>query len=505
MSAATELVGSDRQPTAVGAPPDAPLGVVDIGSNSVRLVVFEGASRVPTLLFNEKSLCGLGRRLMDTGQLADAGVACALKALRRYRSITQALEVSALHAVATAAVREAANGVEFVRRAGECLQTPVRVLSGEEEAELSARGVLSGIPDADGIVGDLGGGSLELLNLKHAGLADRTTLGLGPLKLMGEGMAAARSQATMAMKAVPWLKSAKGRSLYLVGGAWRTLARIDMAQRNYPVRVLQQYEIGADRASLLCQRLAGMSRHELEALGEISERRLDVIPYAAMVLEALIAAAKPKRLVVSSYGLREGVHHAALEPALQACDPLLEGARAMGTRYGRPVSLSGEILTFIDPLFRVEAPRQRVLREAAVLLSDIGWRLHPDDRAVGVFHRVLRSQFSGITHPERAFLALTLLMRYGGSSAGVESATAADFLSSEEVEAARILGRALRTAHTLCGHATGTLCHFALELDADALILKVDTPYADFVGEMVERRLAQLASALGVSHRVDTR
>lgn len=479
------------------ADPDRPVGVIDIGSNSIRLVVFEGGVRSPVALFNEKSLCGLGRGLGRTGQLNEAGIVCALAALRRFRAIARALHVQRLVPVATAAVREATNRDEFVKQAGDILGVPVRILSGDEEAELSARGVLCGIPDANGIVADLGGGSLEMIDLATSGEMRATSTNLGPLRLIDGGLVGARAEARRVLEETAVVTSGTGRPLYLVGGAFRTLARVQMAQTNYPIRVLQQFTMTPDEATQLARLISSLSRRELEAIDEINGKRAETLPYAALVLEELIAVAKPSAIVISAFGLREGLFHALLSDDRQAVDPLLDGVRGLAERHGR-ISLGAELFEFLDGLALEEGDNEQRLRLAASFLCDVSWRSHPDDRAASAFNLVLRSSIAGVTHRERVFLGLVLYNRYGGPADSVPARMARDFLTSKERDRAEILGKAMRFALTFTGHAPGILPRLKIKREKTTLKLVVAAELAELVGEAPEKRLQQLADALGL-------
>ena len=204
-----------------------PVAVVDIGSNSVRLVVYDGLRRSPTPVFNEKILCGLGKGVAITGKLADSGIARALAALRRFRALAKQIGVKQVFAVATAAAREATNGQTFIESAEEAIGVGINVLSGKEEARYAALGVIAGIPEADGIVGDLGGGSLELIDVQDGKLRDGITLPIGPLRLIdmsGGSIKRAKEIVDEYLEKATLLGNLKGRSFYAVGGTWRNLA-----------------------------------------------------------------------------------------------------------------------------------------------------------------------------------------------------------------------------------------------------------------------------------------
>ena len=159
------------------------VGVVDVGSNSVRMVVFDGAARSPAYFYNEKVMCGLGLGLAETGRLNPRGRERALAALRRFALLAEGMNMAPLTVVATAAVREAADGQEFSNEVLRETGLRLWVISGDEEARLSAQGVLLGWPDAKGIVCDIGGSSMELAQVGGGKVGARATSPLGPFRL----------------------------------------------------------------------------------------------------------------------------------------------------------------------------------------------------------------------------------------------------------------------------------------------------------------------------------
>ncbi len=269
-----------------------PVAVVDIGSNSVRLVVYDGLRRAPTPVFNEKMLCGLGRGVATTGKLNAEGMERALAALKRFRALTRQIGVRETYAVATAAAREAKNGEAFVSRAGRALGIDIDVLSGKEEARLAAMGVMAGISGADGLVGDLGGGSLELIDVNGGQIRDGATLPLGPLRLMdmsGGSIGKARQIIGEYLDALPLVAASKGRTLYAVGGTWRNLARIHMAQTRYPLHVLHQYQVGREQARSVADLVAHLSASSLKDIRAVSRSRSDTINYLDLLIYLLIS------------------------------------------------------------------------------------------------------------------------------------------------------------------------------------------------------------------------
>ena len=322
------------------------VAVVDIGSNSIRLVVYESARRTPIPIFNEKVLCGLARGLNNTGKLSDEGVKMALSSLARFRALTDAMGVARIDVVATAAVRDAKNGSEFVDAVRDRCNFKVRILSGEEEARLSAQGVLSGIPEADGLMGDLGGGSVELVRI-------------------GGGETGSRKLIDKELAALPWLAEAKGKRFYPVGGAWRALARVHMAQSGYPLHVIHQYTIRAKPILDFTRFVSQLGPSTLRKTPGVSRQRVDSVPYAAYLLQRLVELTGAQDVVFSAFGLREGCLYDRLPPEDRRIDPLLSACQWEALRVGRATADGEFLFNWMSPLFPGEPARQKRLRLAA--------------------------------------------------------------------------------------------------------------------------------------------
>jgi exopolyphosphatase/guanosine-5'-triphosphate,3'-diphosphate pyrophosphatase len=480
------------------------VAVVDVGSNTVRLVVYDTPTRLPIPIFNEKAQCELARDLGKTGRLNERGVAEALRTLSRFTHLAKAMGVGHLEIVATAAVRDAADGAAFAAEAERVCGLPVHVLSGAEEARLAAVGLLNGVPGADGLLGDLGGGSLDLVSLALGEVGTFVTLPLGHLRLAedsGGDRAEARRRVERALADVDWLSEIGGRTLYAVGGSWRALARVFIEQTHHPLHVLDNYTIGFFDALRLANLLGSLSAATLDGLSGVARRRIDGLPYAAIVLAALLEAARPARLVFSGFGMREGQMLELLPPDLRHQDPLISACEMHAERTGRFAMHGQEILDWMTPLFSAETEAERRLRLAACLLSDIGWSEHPDYRAEHAFERVLRSPFPGLTHADRARLGIAVFVRYNGDPDDPMVLPICRLLEENGLLRAQVLGLALRLAHTLSGGAPGLLAATRLVVDRDRLTLCLHDPV--FLSEAVERRLAALARCMGLKPKVD--
>ena len=485
----------------------APFGVIDIGSNSVRLVVYEGLTRAAATLFNEKVLCAIGRNMVSTGRLDEEGMARAFEALARFRAIADGLGVTGIEAAATAAARDATNGPEFVARAEAMLGAPIRVLSGEDEARIAAEGVLAAIPDADGLVGDLGGGSLDVVALAGGRLGQAATFPFGPLRLMdasGGRIDRARAIVDQALERAGWLGKMKGRAFYAVGGAWRTLARVHMADSRYPLRVLHQFTIGRDQAIRLAGVIAGLSRKSLERIPELPKRRAEGLPWASLVLERVLKHTALAEVVVSAHGLREGLHFRHLPAAEQSLDPLLASADVIARRTARSYEHVRELQAWTAPLLAGQTRDAERLRFAACALSDIAWRGHPDYRARSAFDEALQGPFMALDHRGRVFLAVTAFHRYAGlEEQELKLGRLGDLLDPPALMQARALGAALRLAYNLSAGAPGTLPETALTPDGSGILLTIGKARAALVAEVVTKRLAELGEALRRPVRIE--
>ncbi len=501
MIASHENAGGGLSPKSPGR-----IGVIDIGSNTVRLVVYEVPTRLPFPLFNEKAQCGLGRALSDTGRLDPAAVESALQALARFVLLAGAMDVDRLELVATAAVREASDGPEFVAEVQRRLGVAVDVIDGAEEAQLAARGVLSGVPNADGLLGDLGGGSLDLVELNRGQFGRCATYPLGHLRLLQSAGSRERAavQVGTSLADQSWLDDMAGRNLYALGGSWRTVARVLLYQVDWPLHVIDNFTLPASEARDLLAVIARMSASSIRKIPQISRRRMEALPYAALVLEMLIERTHPKSLVFSGFGMREGRMLACLPPEMRVQDPLLSGCFSHAERSGRFSVHGEEILTWMAPSFEDGDAVLARLRLAACLLSDIAWSVHPDYRAEHAFHRILRLPFAGLTHEDRAALALAIFARYGSDPESSIVAPARTLLSEERFGRAVAVGRALHLAHTLTGGAPGLLPRTRLRRTKSRLTLELPKDSALFMSEAVERRLGRLARALGVKPRISS-
>ena len=479
--------------------------VIDIGSNSVRMVLYRLEGRAIWTVFNEKVLAGLGRDLPQTGRLSPEGVEMAMTTLRRFAAVLEGVRPAYTFVAATAAVREAEDGPLFCDRIAAETGLRVRVLTGEEEAKYAALGVLAGDPRSTGVAADMGGSSLELISIGDGAATPGITLPLGPFSLADpKGFDATRLRAAIAKQLKPIAKRFSTPELHAVGGGWRSLAQLHMAMSDYPLHIVHQYAMSAEDARGVARLVAQQSRASLDRQPGVSKRRAETLPYAALVLEGLIEALGLKTITFSAWGLREGLLYEVLDQDEAPVDPLIAGAAALGARQGispaLPAALNawlGDVIAALPRAFDKE--RDEVLAAAACRLADLGARLHPDHRLELVFDQVLRAPIPGQTHPERVWLACALNARYGGGAATPAPEAVDRLLSDDARVSARALGQAMRLGCDLSGRSPQLLANASVTVKGGALKLTASDGYADvLLGEQTRRRAKALAETMGL-------
>jgi exopolyphosphatase/guanosine-5'-triphosphate,3'-diphosphate pyrophosphatase len=481
-----------------------PVGVIDIGSNSVRLVVYEGLTRSPTPIFNEKVLAGLGREVQTTKLLAPDAVDKALAALRRFRTLCDRIDVPSVWVIATAACRDAKNGKAFVDEAERICRTRIEVISGKREAELSALGVVSGFHKPDGIMGDLGGGSLELTDVRGHRVQPGITLPLGGLALQDMSKKSLKKAEKLVRKALGearLLEGGKGRSFYAIGGTWRSLARLHMWQKGYPLHVMHGYVIPAREAYEFSGLVHRVDTETLSQIEAVADARRPLLSYAALVLEHLIDMARPKDIVISALGVREGLLYSMLDAEERREDPLIAAAQELNVLRSRSPAHGQELINWTDRFMAStgieETAEERRLRHAACLLGDIGWRAHPDYRGEQSLNIIANAAFVGIDHPGRAYLALAVFFRHVGLINEELSPRLRELASTRVLDRARVLGAALRVAYLVSASTTGVLPKTPMVVERGRLVLRFENGLKTLAGERVFVRLRQLARLIG--------
>jgi exopolyphosphatase/guanosine-5'-triphosphate,3'-diphosphate pyrophosphatase len=474
-----------------------PVAIIDIGSNSVRLVIYSGATRTPSVIFNEKVMAGLGRGLDAQGALSAESQDRALAALHRFRILIDQMDVAHHRIVATAAVRDASNGAAFLDQVRALGFSP-EMLSGEDEGTVAGLGVISSIPDANGIVGDLGGGSLELVDVARGQVRRSASLPLGVLRLaplIQRGKGALSGMVSEALRRTGFAEAGAGRPFYMVGGSWRALGRLDLVLTAHPLPIIHQHRMEPGRPRELQAVIEGLDKAKAKGIPSLSIARVPTLPAANRLLRALVDALRPSRLIVSSFGIREGLLYQDLDPASRALDPLIEAARDAGTGLGR-FAQHGDLLDrWIAPLFDGNGEEAR-LRLAACHLADIAWQAHPEFRAERGVDMALHGNWVGINAAGRVMLAQALHSNFGGSGE-LPNRAIASLCSPAELQRASLWGLAMRLGQRLSGGVAASLERSRLIAAGNTLRLELQGEDAALYGESVARRLKTLAGALG--------
>ncbi len=499
--------GTDLDPTAQGRLKNAePVAVLDIGSNSIRLVVYERNGRVLTPLYNEKSPAGLGRGVAKTGRLADESVDRALRAIKRFALVVRLMQVMHFHVLATSATREASNGAVFTAQVEAITGVGVKVLTGTQEAHYSALGVLAGINAFEGVVGDLGGGSLELAALGPDGETEGETHTLGAIRLQDDSNMSLAVTARLVRERLQRsgiVKNSAGKSFAAIGGTWRSFAKLHQVRSHYPLHMVQHYTISAEEAIELCDHIVSAAKKQrvLSGMGIISAARRDLLPFGSIVLAETLRQGQFKEVVFSALGVREGYLFSLMPAVTRRTDPLLTGAAEMAQLRARSPLHGADLIGFSDSFFRstglAEAESDVRLRVAACHLSDIGWRGHPDYRGEQSVDLIAFGSMTGINHMERAFLAEVLAVRYMGLKHKSANSAVMKLAGDEASKRARLLGAIFRVAYPLSAGMPGVLGRLAFVMEDDKLILDIPREWEFLAGERVRNRLRALAEEAG--------
>jgi exopolyphosphatase/guanosine-5'-triphosphate,3'-diphosphate pyrophosphatase len=502
--------GVDADPAAQGRIKGArAVAVLDIGSNSVRLVVYERHARALTPLYNEKSSCALGRGVAESGRLAEENVQRALTAIKRFALVAKLMKVGATHILATSAVREASNRESFVGAVEKIMGATVRVLSGEEEAHYAALGVQAGIPDFSGVVGDLGGGSLELSPMAEGHDAAGETHELGVIRLQDDSKSSitkARTLAKSRLKESLLAVREAGGSFCAIGGTWRSLAKVHQVLRNYPLHMVQHYAVKAGEIAKFCEEIvdAVAAGQPMPGADLVSSSRRELVAYGAAVMLEVIKVGRFDTVVFSALGVREGYLYGLLTPERQQLDPLMEAAEEMSILRSRSPGHAADLMEFTADLFAAigieETAADMRLRKVACYLADIGWRGHPDYRGEQSVDLIAYGSLTGVDHPGRAFLAEVLAVRYMGLKHKSVSQELVSLAGNAASARARLIGAAFRVAYPMSAAMPGVLPRISFAQVDGRLVLQLPGDLGFLSGEHLTNRLDQLAGVAGIKH-----
>ena len=475
---------------------DGRIGIIDIGSNSIRLVIYDQQKRSPVAIYNEKVMCELGKGLASTGMLNPEGVHMAKGALKRFLALGRNMEIASLYVMATAAVRDAKDGAEFAKFLEDTYDIHVDIISGKKEAKLGAYGVCASIYKPQGLTGDLGGGSLELVKVEGGQTLDHASLLLGSLRMIDESRGdrdRLRKLIEKRFADLKWLDEKKIPNFYAIGGSFRALAKMHIAATDYPLHILHEYKIDSKIFLSFVRDIAAMSPEKMEKLPGAAAKRIPALPGAAIVLEHIIEHARPDNIIFSASGIREGYLYEKLSPYIRNQDGLLSSCTEFAIKGGRSTAYSNELYNWMYPLINVESESERRLRAAFCLLSDIAQHIHPEYRAEWAYHRILYSALAGLTHRERVKLSLALYHRYQFRCK--ENWTSLSLIKDSDRAWAKLVGTAANLAYHLSGSNAGNLHKTSFLIEKGQLSLQLSGFMQDVLGDAVKRRLETLREA----------
>ena len=473
------------------------VAIIDIGSNSVRMVVYHALKRVPLPLFNEKYMCALGRGLARTNKLNPAGVEEAYLAIARFMVMARRLEVSSLDILATAAVRDASNGPQFVARLEEEHGLKIHVISGEHEAQLAAQGILASVHEPLGISADLGGGSMELATVERTRIGYKASCHLGSLRLLDStdnNLNKMEKLIESELAAVQWLRKDRPNCIYAIGGGFRALAKLHMRKTHYPLDIVHEYVMSRRSVNQLVERLLEMNPSQIADLPGVSARRAPTLIPTAMVMQRLLEHTGAPEVMFSVSGIREGFFYDLLDEKKKKEDALLASATDLAALIGRSGSYAKELNAWMTPLFPNEPLLWGRLRHGLCILSELSWAIDPNFRAIWAYHRIIQSSLKGMDHKERIMLAMALFHRY--QSKWKNEHPALKLLDERERQWARCVGLAAGLAFQLSGGKGGNLHHAKLRWHDGQVHLALDTEASPLRTEAVEKRLLSLGDAL---------
>ncbi len=473
-------------------------------------MIFELFGSAFTAVYNEKVLAGLGRELKQTGRLHASGRKEALAAIKRFNRIGHEQRLDNILIGATAALREAEDAPEFIEKVRAETGLDITAVSGDEEARLTALGLVAAEPRAKGVAADLGGASLELIKVNRSKVGPGVSYKVGPFQMLGGKLSGEKELDAPGLKdrinramdqSDPEFKT--GQNLYLIGGAWRNLASIHQQRHLYPLRTLQAYELMPGAAQDLARWAYGPGQADLLNWPDIPQRRAETLPYSGLLLDILLERLRPAKIIISTFGLRQGLIYNALPDELRQRDALLDGCRDLARGNLQGQGFARPLWDFLTPINDhcpavFDRDNENRIRLAACYLAGIGKGLHPDYRAELVFDDVLYAPLSGLTHKERAYLALILFHSYTSKRNYPNPGAMNLLLSLKERQAAFIYGSAMRLGVVASGRSAALLDPFTLRANHKTLTLIAEPDFQELVTERVTHRLGKLATLLGL-------
>ena len=479
--------------------------VIDLGSNSIRMLIYEDFEKSQIPIFNEKAVCSLGNSLELTGKLDPLGVQYSISVLERFKNILNNSKVNSVNIFATAAVRDAKDGPYFKSVVEKIFDNEIEVLTGEQEAERSALGVILGFEKVNGIVADLGGGSLELAKVKNGVIEKKASLPIGILRLFNRPKKKKSKKISDIisenLSSVNWLKKTKVKNLYVVGGVWRTLLKADIFLKKYPLNVLHQYQLTGEDALSLCHRLDDKKKLSSLKVDQITKSRTNYVPIATNILKQLLLLTAPEKLLCSISGVREGTLITKSGYKLTEQDLLDNFIEYSAFRTGDYGENYLKYYNFIKDIFSDNENFPTRLLKPTCSLSNMDWGLGAYQKAELVFAQILNTPALSLSHSDRIKIALAGFWRH----CSVKYYPDRDYvslLSNNEILIARQVGAALRLASGIAAISTIFLDNLSLTKKGNTIIFSVPNQHSQIVTKSVQKRLKSLSKEMDADFKI---
>jgi len=476
------------------------IGIIDIGSNSIRLVVFDGPKRSPLYLYNEKVFYRLGQKSVGGQNFTDKILAEVTNIVDRFVTISRNMKAVKIIAFGTSALREANNSTDLIRLVLDRTGINVEIISGETEAEYAAKGILLGFPNSFGVICDLGGNSVEFGTILEGKVINCKTALLGPLalnKLFRINKDAKNHMKTIIGSLNIIQQNDLRKKLFLIGGSWRAIAKFHMELTGYPLKIIQGYKIKAKELKKTLSLISSEVGKKRLLMTNIPNERLELLPHSANLLEIILETYRFDTVIFSSFGVREGIIFDQLSEKERNRDPLLEAAKYFERKDSRFPKLSRSVFNWIAPFHKTFNKKNKRLIFAACKLHDISWIAHPDYKMEMCLELITRSNISGITHKDRMFLAAILLFRHKIKSEVIQELDLFNLVSKRKRGIAMVIGKSLRLASTFFGE-KDLFKEIKISVKNDEVVLTIPEHLKSLNGEIVERRKHELNKALKI-------
>ncbi|WNQ09934.1 Ppx/GppA phosphatase family protein [Paenibacillus aurantius] len=447
--------------------PNKRIGIIDIGSNSVRLGIYEQTGRLSHRVIDEsKKAARLSERIGSDGRLGEKDILALAETLEQFKLLCSANRTAQIRAVATAAIRNAANSAEIVAKLIRLTGLDIEVLSGKEEARLGFVGMINSLSVEDGFLVDIGGGSTEVTLFRNRKIVNSVSFPFGSVNtakrfsrgglLEPSDLALIRRMVEEAVRREPWIRSQPGLPLIGLGGTIRTLGKLVQRQTKYSLPMTHNFDIAPPRVESVLDRLTALSLEKRNKLDGVSKDRADIIVPGLVILQTLFRQMRAAHYKISGAGLRDGLLFEAAFPGQPVISDVAEySVRHMLSLYPSvPLAHVEQVNRLALKLFDDLAPvhglgeSERRCLHTASLLYRIGVAVNFYSYSKHTFYLMAHSRMDGLTH--REILLCGLIASYKTKNRTRHAYLAhKDILSEPDCSLAVTLGTLLRLAAAL--------------------------------------------------------